>query len=133
MNRELIERAKGTPLLHLIGKYGSWNVTNSTWTAKSWDFMKTLVHMHKDLKLSPLFTLRVQPDLRNSSRYIIMVLCYSSHFHILDQTQSAVEVITLHNVLQLCPLFPFQTLLNYSSYYLLHSENMRTVKYQNTH
>ena len=73
-NYERIEHAKGSPLLEIVEKYGSWNITNKTWTSNSWDFMKTLVQMHKDLKLSPLFTFQVQPDLMESSRYIIMVL-----------------------------------------------------------
>lgn len=73
-NYERIEREKGSPLLEIIEKYGSWNITNKTWTSDSWDFMKTLAQMHKYLKLSPLFTFQVQPDLMESSRYIIMVL-----------------------------------------------------------
>ena len=73
-NYESIEREKGSPLLGIIEKYGSWNITNKTWTSDSWDFMKTLAQMHKYLKLSPLFTFQVQPDLMESSRYIIMVL-----------------------------------------------------------
>ncbi|KAL9970073.1 hypothetical protein ACROYT_G022395 [Oculina patagonica] len=72
-NHELIEREKGSPLLEIVEKYGSWNITNKTWTSDSWDFMKALVHMHKALKLSPLFKLEVKPDLRESSRYIIML------------------------------------------------------------
>ena len=60
-NYERIEAEKGSPLLELIEKYGSWNITNKTWTSDSWDFMTTLAQMHKYLKLSPLFTFQVQP------------------------------------------------------------------------
>lgn len=72
-NYELIESARGSPLVNLVEKYGSWNITNKTWTTDSWNFMESLVGMHKDLKTSPLFKLNVEPDLTLSSRYIIMV------------------------------------------------------------
>ena len=72
-NYELIESARGSPLVNLVEKYGSWNITNQTWTTDSWNFMESLVRMHKDLKTSPLFKLNVEPDLTLSSRYIIMV------------------------------------------------------------
>lgn len=72
-DQDAIEHAKGSPLLELIARYGSWNITNKTWTSDSWNFAETLVRIHKELKLSPLFTLQVKPDLVESSRYVIMI------------------------------------------------------------
>ncbi|XP_058970514.1 endothelin-converting enzyme homolog isoform X2 [Pocillopora verrucosa] len=72
-DQDAIEHAKGSPLLELIARYGSWNITNKTWTSNSWNFAETLVRIHKELKLSPLFTLQVKPDLVESSRYVIMI------------------------------------------------------------
>lgn len=72
-NYKLIELADGEPLIRLVESYGSWNITNSSWSIEDWHFVETLAMMHKNLKISPLVKVDVHPDLINSSRYIIML------------------------------------------------------------
>ena len=70
---EAIDSSGLTPILGVIRDYGSWNITGHNWTENSWNFMATLVKMHKELMLSPLFRFKVEPDQENSSLYTISV------------------------------------------------------------
>ena len=79
MDEETIEKLDATPLLDLIRKYGSWNVTDGNWTEESWDFMDTLVRIQKYLSIAPLFNMYVSADLKDSTKNIIVVRVYTFH------------------------------------------------------
>lgn len=73
MDKEGVERLGAKPLLDLIKRYGSWNVTDGNWTEESWDFMDTFVKIQKYLSIAPLFNMYVSADLKDSTKNIIVL------------------------------------------------------------
>lgn len=58
---------------YLIKQYGSWNISDPQWLTSDWKLMNSLVNIHQNLSLAPLFITQVGEDLRNSSNHIIKV------------------------------------------------------------
>ncbi|XP_015776137.1 PREDICTED: endothelin-converting enzyme 1-like [Acropora digitifera] len=73
MDKEGVERLGAKPLLDLIKRHGSWNVTDGNWTEESWDFMDTFVKIQKYLSIAPLFNMYVSADLKDSTKNIIVL------------------------------------------------------------
>ena len=61
------------PVLDVIEKYGSWNITNKTWNGDSWTLEKILARVLVDLKTSAFLALDIQPSFFNTSEIFITV------------------------------------------------------------
>lgn len=74
MNRTYINQLGADPLIDLIEKYGSWNVSgNGTWDSSSWDFVTLMVDIQLNLSASPFFTVYIGADYFNSTLNVIKV------------------------------------------------------------
>ncbi|XP_037078255.1 endothelin-converting enzyme homolog [Pollicipes pollicipes] len=67
------EARGGAPLLQLIHQSGGWNITDSNFSAVTWDFQRALQRLHNEFNAGPLFTWSVVEDDKNSSSYVIQV------------------------------------------------------------
>jgi hypothetical protein len=61
------------PVLDVIEKYGSWNITNKTWNGDSWTLEKILARVLVDLKTSAFLALDITPSFFNTSEIFITV------------------------------------------------------------
>ena len=73
VNEVEIEKLGANPLQKLIKEYGSWNVTDKNFTASTWDFNGYFVKIQKYLSMAPLFNMYVAPDLKDSTKNVIVV------------------------------------------------------------
>ena len=73
MNTNSIENAGLKPILDVIEKYGSWNITKSNWTGDSWELEKILGRVLVDLGVPAFLALDVSPSLFNTSELFITV------------------------------------------------------------
>ena len=67
-NRQIIER-----YFFCVTFLGSWPVTNPDFDESSWDAMKALVDVHKNISQAPVFNLYVSGDIKNSNENVIVV------------------------------------------------------------
>jgi hypothetical protein len=56
-----------------ISDYGGWNISTPGWSNETWKFLPNLIKIHRNLKISPLFFTHVLEDIKNSTRYQILV------------------------------------------------------------
>ena len=68
-----IENAGIKPILDVIEKYGSWNITNSNWTGDYWVLEKILGRVLVDLGVPAFLALDVSPSYFNTSELFIEV------------------------------------------------------------
>ena len=73
MDEISIKNAGMKPILDVIEKYGSWNITNSNWTGDSWELEKILGRVLADLRAPAFLALDVIPSFFNTSELFITV------------------------------------------------------------
>ncbi|EDO49850.1 predicted protein [Nematostella vectensis] len=71
MDKAEIERLGGEPLTKLIKEFGSWAVIDKSWNETNWDFMTSFITAHRELAVSPLVSVWVDFDIKNSSVNVI--------------------------------------------------------------
>lgn len=67
----LSHEGKKFVFLQIIDKLGSWSVLNN-YIQPSWNLEEMLIQ-HNKLGFSPLFIIDVDVDMKNSSRYVVVV------------------------------------------------------------
>ena len=73
MDEISIKNAGMKPILDVIEKYGSWNITNRNWTGDSWELERILGRVLADLKVPAFLALDVSPSFFNTSELFIAV------------------------------------------------------------
>ncbi|CAB4014795.1 endothelin-converting enzyme homolog, partial [Paramuricea clavata] len=61
------------PLLDVIEKYGSWNITNRNWNGDSWILEKILARVLVDLKTPVFLALDIKPSYFNTSEIFVTI------------------------------------------------------------
>ena len=74
MNEDEVERTTKKQMQELIASLGSWALDNDTWNGTKWNWKAALVTIQKTfLHSSPLFTIDVLTDPRQSTKHIVKV------------------------------------------------------------
>lgn len=74
MSEDEVERTTKQQMLELIRSLGSWALDNRTWNGTTWNWKHTLVTIQRTfMHSSPLFTIDVPTDPRNSKKHIVKV------------------------------------------------------------
>ena len=74
MNEDEVERTTKKQLLELIRSLGSWALDNETWNGTIWNWKTALIKIQTTfLHSSPLFTIDVLTNPRNSTEHILKV------------------------------------------------------------
>ena len=74
MNDEDIKTAGIHPILEVIKKYGSWNITNSNWTEDSWILEKILARVLADTGLPVFLGVNIIQSFLNTSEIYVTVI-----------------------------------------------------------
>jgi hypothetical protein len=61
------------PLLDIIDILGDWPMTSDSWREEEFDWQNAIAQLYRLLGLSPLVSLTVQLDRKNSTQSIITV------------------------------------------------------------
>ena len=61
------------PLLHIIESLGDWPMTSDSWKEEGFDLQNAIAQLNRLLGLSPLVSLIVYLDKKNSTRSVITV------------------------------------------------------------
>jgi hypothetical protein len=61
------------PLLEIIESLGDWPMTSDSWKEEDFDLQNSIAHLNRLLGLSPLVSLIVYLDRKNSTRSAITV------------------------------------------------------------
>ena len=75
MNDEDIEIFGTTPILEVIKKYGSCNITNRSWTGDSWILEKILARVLVDIGIPVFLHVDVVQSFFNASENVVTVIC----------------------------------------------------------
>ena len=75
MNDSAIETAGILPILDLIEKHGSWNITNRNWDGDSWVLEKILARVLVDIQVPAFLGLDIKQSFFNTSEVFITVIC----------------------------------------------------------
>ncbi|XP_028410275.1 endothelin-converting enzyme homolog [Dendronephthya gigantea] len=75
MNDSAIENAGIQPILDVIEKYGSWNITNSGWSEDSWVLEKILARVLADTGVPVFFNVRIMESVVNTSDIYVTISC----------------------------------------------------------
>ena len=74
MNEDEVEKTTQHQMMELIVSLGSWALDNATWNGSTWNWRQALVTIQKTfLQSSPLFSVDVSSDPRNSEKHIVKV------------------------------------------------------------
>ena len=73
MNDTSINKAGKQPILSVIEKYGSWNITNNKWSNDSWKLERILGRVLADIEVSAFLALDVKPSFFNTSELFVVV------------------------------------------------------------
>ena len=73
MNDSSINNAGLKPILDVIEKYGSWNITNNNWSSDSWQLERIIGRVLADIEIPAFVDLDVMPSLFNTSELFVKV------------------------------------------------------------
>ena len=73
MNESQIEAAGQKPMLDIIAKYGSWGITNDTWSEQGWSLERVLARCLVDLGTGAFISVDLGPSLFNTSQMVVSV------------------------------------------------------------
>ncbi|XP_028410277.1 endothelin-converting enzyme homolog isoform X2 [Dendronephthya gigantea] len=73
MNDSNIESAGIKPILDVIEKHGSWNITNRNWNGDSWELEKVLARVLVDTQVPVFLGLDIQQSYFNTSEVFITI------------------------------------------------------------
>ena len=73
MNDSSINNAGLKPILDVIEKYGSWNITNNNWSSDSWQLERIIGRVLADIEIPAFVDLDVTPSLFNTSELFVKV------------------------------------------------------------
>ncbi|CAL1547631.1 unnamed protein product, partial [Lymnaea stagnalis] len=101
MDRFKIRNQSLSKLQRLINDNGSWNLTThgiNPWNSSTWSLQASLVKMHK-LDTGVLFDTVVRPNIRDTDRYIVMLLParYSAKDELLE-SQAGIDTLVAATV-----------------------------------
>lgn len=74
MNDIAIESVGIQPILDVIEKYGSWNITNGNWNGDSWELEKVLARVLVDIEVPAFFSLDIKQSYFNTSEVFVTVI-----------------------------------------------------------
>jgi hypothetical protein len=70
---EYLESEGLEPLLDIIESLGDWPVASDSWKEEDFDWMSAVAQLNRNVGLSPLVSLIVYLDRKNSSQSVITV------------------------------------------------------------
>ncbi|CAB3983458.1 endothelin-converting enzyme 2-like isoform X2, partial [Paramuricea clavata] len=73
MDESSIKNYGNKPVLDVIEKYGSWNITNKNWNGDSWILEKILARVLVDLKTPAFLALDIKPSFFNTSEIFVTI------------------------------------------------------------
>lgn len=73
LNVEEVEQTAKQSLLPLMAKYGSWALDNQTWNSSEWSWSKLLPVVTRNGVTTPIFSVYLDINPRNSSQHILAV------------------------------------------------------------